>query len=131
MEAFDPARPMWQATLVDGLGTGGRPAARCTTRRPTVSAVSRSGLTLFDLSATRAGGNHYPTACGGAAAHWRGAGRPGYNLGLVGRAASGGIRAVPTVLAGGRSPAATIGSVTATRSVGLPDRLPDERTGSG
>ncbi len=43
MSDFDPARPMWEITLVDGLADGGTALmTRCTIRWPTASAASRS-----------------------------------------------------------------------------------------
>ena len=53
MEAFDPARPMWQATLVDGLENGGS-ALLCKVHHALTDGVGgvQIGLTLFDLSAT-------------------------------------------------------------------------------
>ncbi|MFN8225764.1 MAG: wax ester/triacylglycerol synthase family O-acyltransferase [Mycobacterium sp.] len=135
MEAFDPARPMWQATLVDGLENGGS-ALLCKVHHALTDGVGgvQIGLTLFDLSATPRRREPLPdppaAARPGALAGYRDALR--YNLGLVGRAVSGGIRAVPTVLAGGlRSPLGTIGSVTATAASVYRTVRPVNRTGSG
>ena len=98
MEAFDPARPMWQATLIDGLEGGGS-ALLCKVHHALTDGVGgvQIGLTLFDLSARPRQREPLPDppAPGRPAAldGYRDALR--YNAGLLGRAVSGGIRAMP------------------------------------
>ena len=51
MEAFDPARPMWQATLVDGLENGGS-ALLCKVHHALTDGVGgvQLAMTLFELA---------------------------------------------------------------------------------
>ena len=135
MEAFDPARPMWQATLIDGLEGGGS-ALLCKVHHALTDGVGgvQIGLTLFDLSARPRQREPLPDppAPGRPAAldGYRDALR--YNAGLLGRAVSGGIRAMPAALADSvRSPLGTIGSASATAASVYRTVRPVNHTGSG
>jgi diacylglycerol O-acyltransferase len=136
MEAFDPAHPLWQATLIDGLDDG-RAAVLCKVHHALTDGVGgvQIGMALFDLSETPResaaaerlpvpqGRSEYPL--GGYFDALR------YNAGLIGKAATGAVTAVPGLIVNGvRRPRATVEAITATATSVYRTVRPVNRPGS-
>lgn len=119
MEAFDPARPMWQVTLVTGLENG-QAALLCKIHHALTDGVGgvQIAMQLFDLSESpgaerlappEAPVPPRPAALGGYRDSLR------YNADLAGKVVTTTIKAAPgLMLSGIRHPLATIGDMTAT-----------------
>lgn len=103
MESFDPARPMWQVTLIDGLADG-QSAVLCKVHHALTDGVGgiQIGMALFDLSRNPAKRHLYavpdpPESTPDLLSGYRDALR--YNAELLGNVASGAVRAAPAALA--------------------------------
>lgn len=134
MEAFDPARPLWQTTLIDGL-EGGQSAVLCKLHHALTDGVGgvQIGLKLFDLSAQPRTLRPLPDPPEVPKPSALGAYRDAlsYNAGLLGKAMSGTIRSVPGLLVkGARHPRSSAGSAAATAASIYRTVRPVNSTGS-
>jgi WS/DGAT/MGAT family acyltransferase len=135
MEAFDPARPMWQATLIEGLD-GGRAAVLCKLHHALTDGVGgvQIGLTLFDLSESPDTERPELPAAPEVVRHdalsgYRDTLR--YSIGLIGKVTAGTIKAAPGVMVGAaRRPLATLSAATATAASVYRTVRPLNHTGS-
>ncbi len=117
MEAFDPVRPMWHATLIDGL-EGGQSALLCKMHHALTDGIGaiQIGMTLFDLEAKpqtpRPDPPEVPEPADDPLGELRDAYR--FNAGRFSKVLSG-VKAAPAVIrAGARQPVATAKSAAAT-----------------
>lgn len=134
MDDFDRARPLWEATLVDGLENGGA-AVICKFHHALTDGVGgvQIGMTLFDISEkprTRESGPAEPEA---PMPSWLSGyletGR--YGTGLLARTLTGAIKSTPRIIYEGvRRPAATFESAAATAASVYRTVRPVNRTGS-
>ncbi|WP_101952700.1 wax ester/triacylglycerol synthase domain-containing protein [Mycobacterium sp. 3519A] len=134
MEDFDRARPMWKATLVDGLADGGA-AVLCAFHHALTDGVGgiQIGMSLFDLDAS-------PRRLQVASADPEATKRSWlssyedtlrYDAELAAKAVSTAVKTVPSLLYNGvRRPVATIGAAAATATSVYRTVRPVNRTGS-
>jgi diacylglycerol O-acyltransferase / wax synthase len=134
MEDFDRARPLWKATLIDGLADG-EAAVLCTFHHALTDGVGgvQIGMTLFDLAELpqrREPLPDEPRAVGSSRLSVYGD-ILRYNAGLAGGALTGAVKSLPRLFYDGvRQPIATIGAAAATAASVYRTVRPVNRTGS-
>ncbi|HKP44336.1 wax ester/triacylglycerol synthase domain-containing protein [Mycobacterium sp.] len=134
MEDFDRARPLWKATLIDGLADGGA-AVLCTFHHALTDGVGgvQIGMTLFDLDELPRRRGRLPAQPEASESSWlRGYGDTArYDAGLAGTALTSAFKSAPGLLYNGiRRPIATVASATATAASVYRTVRPLSRTGS-
>jgi len=134
MEDFDRARPLWKATLVDGLADGGA-AILCTFHHALTDGVGgvQIGMTMFDLEPTAHHPDSLPAERPATDSSWLGGYRDTlrYNAELAGRALTTAVKSAPDLLYNGvRRPVATIGAAAATTASVYRTVRPLNSTGS-
>ncbi len=139
MDAFDPARPMWQITVIEGLD-GGQSAVLCKLHHALTDGVGgvQIAMTVFDLTdapgaerpeAAEAQVVVPPTASADALDAYLEAFR--YDVGAAGKFVNGAIKKVPGLLAGSvLRPLATAKAASATAASVYRTVRPVNRTGS-
>jgi diacylglycerol O-acyltransferase len=134
MEDFDRARPLWKATLIDGLADGGA-AILCTFHHSLTDGVGgvQIGMTMFDLKPSTRQRDSLPAEPTGADSSWLDAYRDTlrYNAGLAGKALMTAVKSAPDLLYNGvRRPIGTIGAAVATTASVYRTIRPLNSTGS-
>ncbi|MGX9787170.1 wax ester/triacylglycerol synthase domain-containing protein [Mycobacterium sp. MMS18-G62] len=134
MEDFDRARPLWKATLIDGLADGGA-AVLCTFHHALTDGVGgvQIGMTLFDLDERPRQRGPLPAQPEATEPSWlSGYGDTlRYDVDLAGKAFAGAVKSAPSLLYNGiRRPIETISSATATAASVYRTVRPVNRTGS-
>jgi diacylglycerol O-acyltransferase len=134
MEDFDRARPMWKATLIDGLADGGA-ALLCTFHHALTDGVGgvQIAMTLFDLDALPHHHDALPAESSGSSPSWLSGYEDSlrYDAGLAGKALSSAVKSAPGLLYNGmRRPIATAGAAAATAASVYRTVRPFNRTGS-
>jgi diacylglycerol O-acyltransferase / wax synthase len=134
MEDFDRARPLWKATLIDGLADGGA-AVLLKFHHALTDGVGgvQIGMTLFDLEAPPPQHDPLPAEAPATAPSWLSGYRNslGYGLGLATRAVQTAAKSAPSLLYNGiRRPVATVAAAAATGASVYRTVRPVNRTGS-
>jgi diacylglycerol O-acyltransferase len=134
MEDFDRARPLWKATLIDGMADGGS-ALLCTFHHALTDGVGgvQIGMTLFDLSEVPSRRDALPAAPEAAETSWLQAygDTLRFDTSMAATALSSVVKSAPRLLYNGiRRPAATIGATAATAASVYRTVRPVNRTGS-
>jgi diacylglycerol O-acyltransferase len=134
MEDFDRARPMWKATLIDGL-SGGAAAVLCTFHHALTDGVGgvQIGMTMFDLKAVAHRNDPMPADPPSAESSWFSGYEDSlrYDAGLAGKALTAAVKSGPRLLYNGiRRPAETLGAAAATAASVYRTVRPVSRTGS-
>ncbi|HET7668044.1 MAG TPA: wax ester/triacylglycerol synthase domain-containing protein [Mycobacterium sp.] len=117
MEDLDRARPMWKATLIDGLADGGA-AVLCVFHHALTDGVGgiQIGMTLFDLEATPSQRRPLPAEPQASESSWVTGYQDvlRYHAGLADKAVEGAKSAAGLLYNGMRRPVATAGAAAAT-----------------
>ena len=134
MEDFDRARPLWKATLIDGLADGGA-AILCTFHHALTDGVGgiQIGMTLFDLDALPRHHDPLPAEEEASASSWVSGYTDTlrYNAALAGKALTTAVKDAPRLLYDGvRRPVATAGAAAAMAASVYRTVRPVNRTGS-
>ncbi|KUI14009.1 diacylglycerol O-acyltransferase [Mycobacterium sp. GA-1285] len=134
MADFDRARPLWEATLIDGL-TGGAAAVLCRFHHALTDGVGgvQIGMILFDIQQQPNNVVPLPEAPPAVSESWFSGYRDAlrYNAGLAGAAMSTAITFAPRWLSQGiRRPLATVNAATATAASVYRTVRPVNSTGS-
>jgi diacylglycerol O-acyltransferase len=134
MDDFDRARPMWKATLVDGLTDGGA-AVVCAFHHALTDGVGgvQIGMTLFDLEALPRQHNPMPAQSQAPEFSWFSDVEDilRYDAGLARKALTAAVRSTPSaVYHGMRRPVAAVGTAAATAASVYRTIRPVNRTGS-
>jgi diacylglycerol O-acyltransferase / wax synthase len=134
MEDFDRARPLWKATLIEGMADGGA-AVLCKFHHALTDGVGgvQIGMTLFDLAELPRQHDSLPDEPATAGSSWLSgyADVLRYDAGLAGGALTGAVKSIPRLLYDGvRQPVATIGAAASTAASVYRTVRPVSRTGS-
>jgi diacylglycerol O-acyltransferase len=134
MEDFDRARPMWKATLIDGLADGGA-AVLCAFHHALTDGVGgvQIGMAMFDLEAAPSEHNPLPAEPPTSGSSWLSGYQDmlRYDAGLAGKALTSVVKSAPGLLYNGiRRPVATVGAAAATAASVYRTVRPVSRTGS-
>jgi diacylglycerol O-acyltransferase len=134
MEDFDRARPMWKATLIDGLADGGA-AVLCAFHHALTDGVGgvQIGMAMFDLEAAPSEHNRLPAEPQTSGSSWLSGYQDmlRYDAGLAGKALTSVVKSAPGLLYNGiRRPVATVGAAAATAASVYRTVRPVTRTGS-
>jgi diacylglycerol O-acyltransferase / wax synthase len=141
MSDFDRARPLWTATLIEGLDDGGA-AVLCKFHHGLTDGVGgvQIAMTLFDLAGEPRTVESVSTEANGPEVHRRGVlgdyvdaalDVARYDIGLVGRAVTGAVGAAPRLLADAvRRPLQTVASAGELAASVYRTVRPVNRTGS-
>ena len=134
MEDFDRARPLWKATLIDGLADGGA-ALLCTFHHALTDGVGgvQIGMTMFDLDESPRHHEPLPAEPQGSGSSWLDGYEDTlrYNAGLAGKVITSAVKSAPALLYNGiRHPVGSLGAATATAASVYRTVRPVNRTGS-
>jgi diacylglycerol O-acyltransferase len=134
MEDFDRARPLWKATLIDGLADGGA-AVLCKFHHALTDGIGgvQIGMTLFDLDEFPRQHDSLPDGPSTTGSSWLSgyADVLRYDAGLAGTALTGAVKSMPKLLLDGfRQPIASVNAAAATAASVYRTVRPVSRTGS-
>ncbi|OBH02786.1 MULTISPECIES: wax ester/triacylglycerol synthase domain-containing protein [unclassified Mycobacterium] len=134
MQDFDRARPLWETTLIDGLGDGGA-AMICKFHHALTDGIGgvQIAMHLFNLSEEQCRREPLPPEPDPSRPSWLAGYRDSwrYDAGMLASALAGAAKATPRLLYGGvRRPVATARSAAATAASVYRTVRPIGRTGS-